>query len=168
MINTDDLSVDAWCQAYPPIKALHTGSRVICNPAPVGTDNDWLFLLTPEVLHNWEQALHGHGYWSLSGSGVMNQGNPADDLSPHLYQTDYNGQPYLNTDKLFHSWKTGDGLGYSYNFILTICEDFFNNFVLATAMAKRLNLLEKSDRITLFEGIVYDQWPLLHGALFGE
>jgi hypothetical protein len=34
-------------------------------------------------------------------------------------------------------------------------EELYNKFVLATNVAKKLNLLKKSDRITLFDAVIY-------------
>ncbi len=43
------------------------------------------------------------------------------------------------------------------NMNLIVTEDrlFFDKFIIATALAKRLNLLNKDDRIALFQGVLY-------------
>lgn len=41
------------------------------------------------------------------------------------------------------------------NLIVTQSLEFYSRFLLATEVAKRLNLLKKEDRITLFQAILY-------------
>jgi hypothetical protein len=50
----------------------------------------------------------------------------------------------------FRSWRKGD-----VNLIVTPYRDFFDLFVSATHLAKRFNLLQKRDRIALFQVILY-------------
>lgn len=50
----------------------------------------------------------------------------------------------------FRSWRRDD-----VNLILTPDPDFYHRFRVATALARRLNLLEKADRIALFQVVLY-------------
>ncbi len=45
------------------------------------------------------------------------------------------------------------------NLIITGNGDFYQRFVAATAVAKRLNLLNKTDRIALFQAVLYGNTP---------
>lgn len=45
------------------------------------------------------------------------------------------------------------------NYIVTESEDFYKKFVLATKIAKSLNLTDKKDRVTLFQGVLYKNVP---------
>ena len=56
-----------------------------------------------------------------------------------------------DTEGLFRSWRNGDE-----NYIVTTDEEFYNRFVKATELAKKLNLLNRSDRVLLFQSILYD------------
>ena len=61
----------------------------------------------------------------------------------------------------FSSWRKGD-----VNIIATHNVSFFDRFVLATFVAKELNLLDKKDRIVLSQAILYGNMykPLCEGA----
>jgi hypothetical protein len=52
----------------------------------------------------------------------------------------------------FRSWRKGEE-----NYIVTENELFFNRFVKATELAKRLNLLSRADRVTVFQAILYNE-----------
>lgn len=41
------------------------------------------------------------------------------------------------------------------NFIVTEKKEFYDKFVFATNLAKKLNLLKKEDRVTLFQALLY-------------
>lgn len=53
-------------------------------------------------------------------------------------------------DNEFHSLKRE-----RINLIVTQSLDFYSKFLLATDVAKELNLLKKQDRVTLFQAILY-------------
>lgn len=108
------------------------GSRVTCEPPPTDTDIDYLGLVPAE---NWLEVdmwlLMNN--WSLCGSHIAPEipltGIPADT---------------------FRSYRHG-----SINLILTPDKVFFDKFMAATSVAKRLNLLDKSDRVALFQAVLY-------------
>lgn len=178
------------------LEGLNTGSRVICNPPPVDTDDDYLFLVDTAAIKSLEEKLVEEGFiqagsmdpnneieyqylWSKNNSGEIHEDIFHTDTGyPIGYKTgtytllsitplpkkstqaknleewpDYQNLGE-NHSHLFHSWKK-DQL----NFILTASLEYFENFYRATILAKKLNLLKKEDRITLFEAIVNDRWP---------
>ena len=45
------------------------------------------------------------------------------------------------------------------NLIVTSEKWFYNNFILASLVAKKLNLLKKEDRLDLFHAIIYNKSP---------
>ena len=104
-----------------------TGSRVICDPAPSDTDEDFIaFVACDEAA---QSALVDLGY-VLEGSPEFYTGN------------DVGG---------FRSFRKGD-----VNLITTPDENFYQKFQMATELAARFNLLDKGDRIALFQAILYD------------
>ena len=56
-----------------------------------------------------------------------------------------------NEDGPFLSWRRGD-----LNLIVTPVGHYYRKFLLATKLAKRFNLTNKSDRIALFQAILYE------------
>lgn len=112
------------------IDSLHTGSRVICNPAPTDTDDDWIILVGEGGEKFVKSELEKDGF-ELGGS----------------FDQDESGGD-------FYSYKKGD-----LNIILTTDEDFIQNSRRATLLCRELNLLKKEDRITVFRAIREDEWP---------
>ena len=112
------------------------GSRVTCNPAPTGTDEDWVCLAPRQARSwaadkDWKTALFLAGY-EQGGSAVPDDGNR------------------LPEDQRFLSFTKGD-----INLIVTESPEFFRRFLAATDVAKHLNLLDKADRIRLFQAVLY-------------
>ena len=103
-------------------KVSRTGSREICDPPPLDTDEDFICKSRPSFEGEQLEAL-GFSRCSL---------------------LEYEG------DK-FRAFRRGD-----VNLIITPSEAFYDRFVLATDLAKRFNLLDKSNRIALFEAVVDD------------
>lgn len=112
------------------VKAVPAGSRVTCNPAPLNTDIDWLVLTTPNP--DFLEHLDALG-WEWGGSKIHGSNRK---------------------DSEFNSFKKG-----SFNLICTGDEDFYDKFVLASSVAKRLNLLKKDHRVVLFQAILYGNAP---------
>lgn len=118
-----------------------TGSRVICNPPPMDTDEDFLVKLKPNIsLKFFEQQMQFEGFEGSSGD---------------MYDLD---------EAIFVSLRKEEA-----NLIVTTDQEFFDKMVLATAVAKRLNVMKKSDRIMLCNAIVRGEHPnaYKHG-LFGK
>lgn len=114
------------------VKYALVGSRITCNPPPTDTDLDVLLLIKPKEFWNAIECLQDEGF-ELGGSDLV----PAEESFP----TEWEG---------FQSYKKGD-----INYIITTSEEFFDKFMLATNIAKELNLLKKEDRIALFQRVLY-------------
>jgi hypothetical protein len=108
------------------------GSRVTCNPPPMDTDEDWLVFLQPGDFAQFEDVLICGKGFELGGSRI------------------HAGGCLIGDPGSFQSYTLGH-----INVIATASESFFDKFMEATAEAKRLNLLVKSDRIALFQKILY-------------
>ena len=77
------------------------------------------------------------------------------DKSNYLFQCAKNGWDVHSDDDYpenddFCSVRNGN-----INLIVTECEWFYGRLVTATECAKKLNLLDKADRVSLFQGILY-------------
>ncbi len=118
------------------IDIKQTGSSVICNPAPTGTDIDFVVLTKPDEFWEVVRNLFNADY-AIGGSEVM-------DANDEYAAQDQDG---------FTSFKKG-----LINYIVTKDKTFFENFVHATNIAQKLNLLNKKDRVALFQIILYDNW----------
>jgi len=105
------------------------GSRVTCSPEPVGTDQDWLVL--SEDITSFTNDMLSNG-WNVDGSFIP----PESDTSP--------------PDERFYSFKLGED-----NVIATQSPVFFQRFLAATSVCRRLNVMQKSDRIVLFQAVLY-------------
>lgn len=103
-----------------------TGSRVICDPAPVDTDEDWVCF----------QPHYDDAIKALEADGFKSEG------LPEFYTGNNRGS--------FRSLRKG-----VLNLILTDDKEFFDLFVSATELARRFNLQEKADRIALFQVVLY-------------
>lgn len=122
------------------LRAMLVGSRVTCDPPVVGTDQDVLVLVKriescgakPEVTHaEFEDVMQMHRELRASGWVLGGSGDQDDE---------------------FESWTHGD-----VNLILTASEEFYNLFVAATAVCKRLNILDKEDRKAVFRAVLYTE-----------
>ena len=115
------------------ISSWPTGSRYICNPAPTDTDNDTVVLV--EDLEKAKTALVSFG-WTVSGEGYGS---------------------VKNDDGWFSAKKEIDGV--LENLIVMHEQDKFAKWINATELSKKLNLVNKQDRITVFSFVV-DGSPL--------
>lgn len=108
------------------------GSRVTCNPAPIGTDQDWLVLVAESDYTPFCYDLLKSNF-EFGGSHL----DPLDleEIPPHAR---------------FNSFTRGED-----NIIVTASTDFHRRFLAASSVAKRLNLLNKDDRIALFQAVLY-------------
>lgn len=103
------------------------GSRVSCDPPPSDTDCD-LLLLVDDYDGFVDQAVDDG--WERAGSKI-------DDA------TDSTRSPFV-------SLVAGE-----FNLIVTEDKDFYRRFVAATRVATRLNLMDKGDRVALFQAVLY-------------
>lgn len=113
------------CVRFEPV-----GSRVTCDPPPLDTDQDYLVLVDEEDAEAVFSLLSTIGY-ALDGSDPGDAFNVADE-------------------GCFQSYSYSD-----VNLIITADESFFGRFMAASSVAKRLNLLDKADRIALFQAVLY-------------
>lgn len=107
------------------------GSRVTCNPPVLDTDEDFILLVTPDQQIAFNRYVLENG-WVLGGSDIPEESN------------------ILDPDKRFQSYTLGDK-----NLIVTASEVFYWRFIAATHVCKRLNLLNKADRIAVFQAVLY-------------
>ena len=113
------------------------GSRETCNPPPLDTDEDWLLLVNIEEY----PAFH---------AAVVEQ---YEQTSQEGYQAED------GTISPFTCFRFEDK-----NLIVTTNKGFFDRFMQANRIAKNLNLLDKSDRIALFQRILYNASPTINSA----
>ena len=106
------------------------GSRVTCNPAPTDTDDDYLAYVHSSNWIAFDASMNDNGF-SVGGS------------RPEHADADY-------LDNGFCSYTKGE-----INVIATANHEFVKKFMAATSVAKRLNLLNKEDRIALFQAVLY-------------
>lgn len=123
-------------------RILATGSRVICNPAPTDTDEDWVVNVNgKDKLLPFRNFLLGDGWELSTGEEYISE---EEDIFSDL--SDGNG---------FASFKKAVE-GTIYNIILVPSLTTFRSWVIATGLAKALNLADKTERIELFQAIVHD------------
>lgn len=109
------------------IECEAVGSRVTCNPPPMDTDRDILCLVKNCVLAG--EACERLGF--VTSSSLLDQESRAMQFVS------------VKRDEL--------------NLIITDSVEFYQKFLAASSVAKRLNLLEKKDRIALFQAVLYGQ-----------
>ena len=102
------------------------GSRIVCNPAPTDTDEDWIVLAQNPYV---DQTLIKLGF----------------RRSDREYSHEAHGHP-------IHAYRGNGNL----NIVVTTDREFFRRTMEATRLARRFNLLDKSDRVALHE-VVVDQ-----------
>jgi hypothetical protein len=112
------------------ISVTPVGSRVTCNPPPADTDLDLLVLVGVNQL---PEALS-----MLSLLGFDHDGSDISDKLDFVH------------DSAFASYSLAD-----VNVIITSDDDFHSRFLAASSVAKRLNLLQKADRVALFQAVLY-------------
>lgn len=112
------------------------GSRRCCVPAPADTDDDYLLLVAD--IAAFDAALVARGF-------VCGGSNPQNSRD--------------GGGRLFCAYRKGD-----INLTVTWRGDFFERFMVAHSLATRLNLLDKADRIALFQGVLYANRALAKAA----
>lgn len=110
------------------------GSRVTCEPPPTDTDADYLLLLPPgsEVQARVSNYLNGQEFVMDGVTGCLEYEGPSN--SP------------------FVSWKRSRD---TVNLIVTSDEEFARRHKAATHVCRQLNLLNKLDRIMVFQAVLY-------------
>ena len=139
---------DRKIQLLCPISAMvdrmmPCGSRVTCNPPPTDTDEDYLLFVDAQyegrrLVKDGFQRLHELEFYLRSNGWEMG-GSLPNDLATQV-----------PPETRFCSW-TLDEL----NLIITCSPEFFRRHMTASHLAKKFNLLDKGDRIALFQAILY-------------
>jgi hypothetical protein len=111
--------------------AFHGGSRVMCNPPPSDTDDDYIVLVHSGSWAVLIDELKRDG-WILGGSDFLHTAG----------------------DSMFQSYTKGD-----VNLILTGDTSWYQKMLLATKTCMAINLLDKRERIIVFQAIVYGNAP---------
>lgn len=144
---------------------LHTGSRVICDPPPKDTDDDYLMLTWEGALDALVEKLNKDKYelggsMNMGGENYERRGLEIQDWSKGFEGIDYN-KVFRSYKKSFPKNDEEQSDGGDVNIIVTLDPHYFKLFTRATGLAKKLNLLKKEDRVALFETIVRDvDWPV--------
>ena len=111
-----------------------TGSRFICDPPVMDTDDDWIILVEDLEYAKYKASRLD---WIYSGAGYYREGNEEPELGP------------------FVSMRHAEG---NSNYIFTEDAEFYDRYVAATLLAKKYNLLNKPDRIQLFHAVLYGEY----------
>ena len=111
-----------------------TGSRFICDPPVMDTDDDWIILVEDLEYAKYKASRLD---WIYSGAGYYREGNEEPELGP------------------FVSMRHAEG---NSNYIFTEDAEFYERYVAATLLAKKYNLLNKADRIQLFQAVLYGEY----------
>lgn len=114
---------------FEHVKHYHpTGSKYICNPPVMDTDEDYIVLVDDME--------------AVTAILTKECG----------YTLDFNSANY--PDKYFLSFKKTDDWDKIYNIILTDKKEYFIPFVEATELTKRLNITKKDSRVAIFNTII--------------
>lgn len=107
------------------------GSMATCDPPPIDTDEDYIMLVrnTQQAIDRFIQA----GY----------------ELESEIYVHEDDESISISEFVSLRHGKT--------NLIIAKNISFFRKFLIATDLAKRFNLMDKKDRIDLFQAILYGE-----------
>lgn len=121
--------------AYWKELARHpTGSRFICDPPVLDSDDDWVILVEDLEYAKYKAARLD---WYSEDDGYYRADSGSEELGP------------------FVSLRHSEG---SSNYIFTDDAEFYDRYVAATLLAKKHNLLNKVDRIQLFHTVLYGEY----------
>lgn len=125
---------------FPPLPAeqmamtdriFHGGSRVMCVPPPMDTDDDYVILTKPGKNVAFCAALSREG-WALGGSDFL----------------------HTNGESPFKSFSMGD-----VNLIVSGEVEWYEKMLVATRLCTNFNIVDKQTRIKIFQGVVYGVAP---------
>lgn len=113
-----------------------TGSNYICNPPVTNTDIDTVFLCQPcqvdpitSQVRTYDESLLETGWEPCVGEGYEILGGD------------------------FTAWRKGNK-----NYIVTTDPEYYKKYVRATKICKAMNLLNKQDRIWMFEVVMHGKY----------
>ncbi len=109
------------------------GSTVTCNPPVENTDTDFLILIKEENKKTVHSLLEQSDWY-------------------HAYGT---YRPSTGEERPFRAYRKG-----KINYIITWDEDYHRRFLEASDLAKRFNLLNKADRVDLFNLALYGTYKI--------
>lgn len=121
--------------AYWKELARHpTGSRFICDPPVLDSDDDWVILVEDLEYAKYKAARLD---WYSEDGGYYRVDSGSEEPGP------------------FISLRHSEG---NSNYIFTDDAEFYDRYVAATLLAKKHNLLNKVDRIQLFHTVLYGEY----------
>ncbi len=118
------------------LRMEQVGSTVTCNPPVTDTDTDFLILIKDSSIV--VSKVHGkliNSGWTHSGVGYGIAGEEPGEVA-----------------KPIQTYRKG-----RINYIITWDVNYFDKFMDATHLAKQFNLLQKRDRVALFEYITWNK-----------
>lgn len=118
---------------YKECVDILVGSRATCNP--------------PNIYGDWDVIVYlpGDPDWAFCKLEELGWGHDGSNITPN---------PYRKMDRgNFVSYSIDDG-EYGSNIIITNDKEFFNRFLVASMVAKTFNLMDKKDRVTLFQAVL--------------
>ena len=174
--------IPAWVEGVA-IAVEPYGSRVTCDPPPTDTDEDWLVLVTEfdtlhyalvdtgfarsdretetlRLLDRLDQGMHRLLSERANDPVVEEAHRDVHDLAALLSDNPEIEYAGAHTGLPCRFYRRGE-----LNVQVTTDREYFRRSMEATRLAKQFNLLNKADRIALFE-VVTDQ--LYHSALPDE
>lgn len=125
------------------LRAMLVGSRVTCNPPVVGTDQDVLVLV---------KYIESSVIEQVSSTDFASAHKEVDAMHRDLRYGGWVLGGSGDHDDDFESWTHGD-----INLIITASVEFYNLFVCATALCKKLNIMDKEDRKAVFRSVLYKE-----------
>jgi hypothetical protein len=114
-------------------KLIKYGSYYVCNPPSTNTDVD--FFIRVARLKEFEVLLEEIGFKQIESIGLDSSRPTWGDSDP---------------DRRFSSYKMG-----IFNLVATESEVFSVRHNAATSICKKLNLLDKKDRIMVYQAVLY-------------
>lgn len=129
---TDAIKKEGAC--WQELARHPTGSRFVCDPPVLDTDDDWVILVENLEYAKYEAARLS---WYYADMGYYRADGSCEELAPFVSMRHSNDNS---------------------NYIFTDDAEFYDRYVAATLLAKKYNLLNKADRIQLFHAVLYGEY----------
>jgi hypothetical protein len=120
-------------------KLVPYGSRFVCDPPTRDTDIDFFFYVDNLKAKELEILLKDHGF------------DVVDNLDNFTSSRPSWGE--ANDDHRFTSWHKD-----KINLVVTSSEVFAQRHITATRICKKLNLLDKKDRVMIYKAVLYGEF----------